>query len=267
MFLGVTAPILLIAALFVVLTVSSGGDGGGITPQPPRSDVAGVCVNNSTLAVAGDCATAPAGTNLGVTTRTPVPPTPTPAPRTYTVKAGDTLYSICAAEAPDMSFDSCAGAIVDLSDLDGPDQIAEGQSLRLPAGSGSTSGSASTTPSTRSTPVATPVSEPEPEVEEPDPTPSASLVALGPVEPVEEADEEEATPDVEESNAEEGPTEEELDAVEGTEYTVEDGDSVLGICVDQVPDMPEDECIEFVVLLNDLGGPDEVQAGQVLLLP
>ena len=285
MFAGVTAPILVVAALLVVFVMGGGGGDDLSGPQPPRSDVAGVCVNATPVAgAASDCASTVSPTGLAVSTATPVPPTPTPAPRTYIVRAGDSLSVICAAEAPQMSLDVCVDAIVDLSDLGGPDEIAEGQSLRLPPVASTPIGTTSTT-SDRGASAATPTPsavEPEPTeevasepeateepTEEPQPTPYASLVALGPSDADDDEETLEPEPTTEVTDTEEGttPTDEELAASRGVEYTVQAGDSLLGICVDQVPDMPEDECIEFIVLLNDLGGPDEITAGQVLILP
>ena len=269
MFAGVTAPILLISAFAILLLAGSGGGGGG-TPQPPRSDVAGVCVNMTPAADGNtDCGTTVATSGLVVETATPVPPTATPAPRTYTVRAGDSLFGICTGEAPEMSLDECVGAIVELSDLDGPDEITEGQVLKLPPADGTSAASASGAVSRRTpTPVPaepTAVVETEPEPTQ-EPEPQASLVAIGP----QVVEDEEGVPpeeDATEAPQEATPTDEELAASEGSEYTVEDGDSLLGICASQVPDMDEDECIEFVVLLNDLAGADEVRSGQVLVLP
>ena len=280
MFLGVTAPLLLVLAFLVMFMARGNGGDDSSAPQPPRADVAGVCLNATPGSIgAPDCETTGAPTALIVQTATPVPPTPTPAPRSYTVQAGDTLSLICATEAPAMSQDACVDAIVSLSNLGGPDAIAEGQTLRLPPAA-STPAPPTSSASTRRTPTATPppvqeesaatpevVFEPEPTAtQEPEPTPYASLVALGPAD-IARDDEAEPAAEVAETPEQATPTAEEIETSEGTEYVVEDGDSLLGICVERVPDMPEDECIEFVVLLNALAGPDEITAGQVLILP
>jgi hypothetical protein len=163
MFLGVTAPILVVFA-FLVLVLAGGGDGS--KPQPPRSDIAGVCVNGAgvTPCASTEAATRPDG--LTINTATPVPPTPTPAPRTYVVRSGDTLSAICAAELPELPGDACARLIVEMSGLDGPDAIYEGQALRLP-GAAAPAGTASP----RGTPVATPTPA---AADEPEPTPVLS---------------------------------------------------------------------------------------------
>jgi LysM repeat protein len=272
-FAGVTAPLLIISAFFVVVFYASqGGDDGG--PLPPRSDVAGVCVTSTTGGQECDAAS----TGVQVTTPTPVPPTPTPAPRSYTVQAGDTLSRICGNEAPDLSLDACVEAIVDLSDLEGPHEIFEGQTLKLPPGAAGSNGAATSTRRPAPTPTAVvvepePTLEPEPTEEvvaEPEPEatqePQASLVAIGPADVAPDEDEAEAEPEATEE-PEATPTAEELAESGGTEYEVEDGDSLLGICVNEVPDMDEEECMDFVVLLNDLDGPDEIRSGQEIILP
>ncbi len=265
-FAGVTAPLLVVAAFIVVVFfANTGGDDG--SPQPPRSDVAGICVTATPGSDAlVTCGTTVAPDSLLVSTATPVPPTPTPAPRKYTVKAGDALSLICSNEVPNLEMDACIDAIVKLSGLGGPNEIFEGQVLELPPSSGTSATSTRRTTTTTTTSVAptatavivepTPTEEP---VTEAEPTPAASLVAI---DPTAEPAEEDATTEPETT-----PTDEDLAATEGTEYTVQSGDSLLGICVAEEPNMNEDDCIEFVVLLNDLDGPDQIYEGQVLVLP
>lgn len=276
-FAGVTAPILIVAGFFVVLFYATQG-GDGSSPLPPRSDVAGVCVTGTPGATV-DAAACDVAAGMAVTTPTPVPPTPTPAPRTYTVQAGDTLSRICGNEAPDMALDDCVGRIIELSDLDGPDDmIFEGQQLTLPPGSSSASNrrpasSSQTTANAQptqpaslvaigpsnETPADEPADEPETEViDEPE------VVDEPETEVVEESDEDEAVEDPEPT---EEPSEDDIDASAGSEYVIESGDSLLGICVNLVPEMAEGECVEFVVLLNGLADSDDIIEGQTIFLP
>lgn len=290
MFAGVTAPILLISAFAVVIVASSSGD-DGLSPSPPRSDVAGVCVETTPDADGStDCGTPLAQSGLSVQTPTPVPPSPTPAPRTYTVRSGDTLSVICASQAADMAVDDCVAAIVELSDLGGPDQLAVGQVLNLPRANGASSSPGTTSQRASATATQAPVVAETPAAQDPEAesTRQASLVAIGPQvaedvaavppeddeasEPAEVVAEEdtedvEAVTEVEDETEDEPATDEEVAASEGTEYAVDDGDSLIGICATQVTEMTEDECVEFVVLLNGLSGPDEIYSGQTLILP
>ena len=290
MFLGVTAPILLIAALAVLITA---GNGGSSFPQPPRSDVAGVCLDTGDSTPPPACQTpgpnAPAN-GLIIDTATPATPTPTPAPRTYTVQPGDTLFVICASEAPDLPLDTCVAEVVNLSDLGGPDEIVAGQTLLLPGSVPSPANSArlrtptpapaqqaivesgpatpdenddaesvtateaapdpepSPTDGAGSNPESTPVPEAGQEAEAPAP---ASLVPI--LSPLDVSPEATLPPD--------------FDVSDAWLYVVQPGESILRICFEQVPDLPADECALLVVLLNDLGGPDEIYAHQGLLLP
>jgi LysM repeat protein len=292
MFLGVTAPILFIAA-FAVLVVAKGG--GGL-PSPPRSEIAGVCLF-ATPGTGEACGTLAASFPLGsltVNTATPVLSTPTPVPRTYTVQPGDSLSLICAAEVPELAVDTCIEEVVALSDLAGPDSIVAGQSLRLPGTAAPATGSARRTP----TPAAT-APDPAPQAtEEAEPTPEEEPEAEAAPDGTEAGEPNgEGTPESEGVEAESTPQVEAEDEVEPTAtavgslvplltplevapdatlppdfddarlYVVEVGDSVLSICFGEVPDMPADECARLVVLLNDLGGPDEIYANQGLLLP
>jgi hypothetical protein len=230
-----------------------------------------------------------------------VPPTPTPAPRTYVVQAGDTLSGVCATELSDLPRGACVDLIVEMSGLDGPDAIYEGQSLKLPGAS-----APSGTPPTRRTPAATPTLEAaEPEATatvevEPEPTqafeePTAtSEPVTGVLTPLSRPDQEAGTPDEGEpdggSNAEADETPQgETDGalvpmlgefdVEGATlphdfdmsnahlYTVEPGETILSICLDQYPDLAAGECIGIIVALNGLGGADEIFANQGILLP
>jgi nucleoid-associated protein YgaU len=269
MFLGVTLPILLFGAVFVIFFAGSRG-GSGTPPLPPQSDIAGVCVTGTPDTESAQCHVTPLS-GLLVETATPVPPTPTPKPITYTVQAGDTLSQICAARAPSMATDQCVESIVELNGLDGPSEIFVGQSLQLPAGASSKTTSTTASSTTRSaTPVpsdavpepttvveAEPTDTPAPEpTATPEPTeeaaPQASLTAIGPA--AQDTPQSEATP----VNA---------SAVKGTEYVVQPGDSLLGICVAEVTDMGAEDCVDYTTLLNDLAGPDEIQVGQVLVLP
>lgn len=60
--------------------------------------------------------------------------TPGRSQLTYVVKSGDTLGAICATHVPALPLNDCVAAIVNLNKLAGPDQLAVGQSLALPAG-------------------------------------------------------------------------------------------------------------------------------------
>lgn len=51
------------------------------------------------------------------------------------------------------------------------------------------------------------------------------------------------------------------------EYTVQSGDSLTAICIEQVPELPPDECVSAIVDLNGLAGADQIAIDQVLLLP
>ena len=266
MFAGVTAPLLLIAA-FVILFIAGCNGGDGLSPQPPRSDVGGVCVTATPgTGIATNCGTTLEPNGVLVATATPVPPTPTPAPRSYTVQAGDTLSLICAGEVPALSVDICVDQIVSLSHLGGPDEIAVGQTLRLPP-SATTSSTPTTSTSNRLQATATSIpAQPTPTgeavatattVAEPEPTQRASLVAVGPA----------AVSTVTEDTAADSTTPDSTEVPQGTAYVVQAGDSLLGICVDQVPDMDGHDCVEFLVALNHLDGPDQIQEGQTIYLP
>jgi nucleoid-associated protein YgaU len=287
MFVGVTAPLLLVLMLAVFL-FAHGGDNDSLTPEPPRSDIASACSGaNSAGCPTSVSALAPTG--VVVRTATPVPPTPTPGPRSYTVEAGDTLSLICAAEVAEMAIDACIAAVVRLSDLDGPDDIVEGQTLRLPPKAGSTPTS-STRPASSATATRTPqpqagapdvVFEPEPEdddasdevnessadaAEADESKPAASLVALGP-------DGQPPTPTAT-ATATPSPTPSPVPTLppgfrreDATLYTVKPGDNLLSICAEQVPQYSVPDCVYLVVQLNDLQAPDEVYAYQGLLLP
>jgi LysM repeat protein len=306
MFLGVTAPILVVFA-FLVLVLAGGGDGS--LPQPPRSDVAGVCIDASSGAGTTSCASrgpAERPDGLTINTATPVPPTPTPAPRTYVVRSGDTLSVICATELPQLRGDACVDLIVEMSGLDGPDAIYEGQALRLPGGA-----SPAGTASPRRTPVATrtpesagepeptavvetepeptATSEPEPDaVTEPEPT--ATAPAAGVLTPVGGDDEDgeqqagDSAEDATQDEAEETPDgalvprlgdidvegatlPHDFDMSNAHVYVVEPGESLLSICFDQYPDLPAAECVRIIVALNGLGGADEIFANQGIMLP
>jgi LysM repeat protein len=283
-FAGVTAPLLLLSGLFVIIFYATSG-GDEPLPQPPRSDVAGICVT----ATPGPAGTTVCGTD-GLTalgSPTPPPPTPTPAPKTYTVKSGDNLSRICASQVASMDSDACIAGIADLSGLSGPDEmIYEGQQLKLPPSSGSASASTNhATPPTPTTAVQAPTQIPT-ATSEPEPTPSASLTAIDPTQaPADDSSDEtaveEETPEAteasddtadatEEATAEPEdatPTDAEVAAGEGREYTVESGDSLSSICATEVDDMSDGDCVEFVVLLNNLDGPDQIAAGDTILIP
>ncbi len=51
------------------------------------------------------------------------------------------------------------------------------------------------------------------------------------------------------------------------EYTVQPGDSLLAICIDMVPELPSDECVEKIVELNGLADAGQIGIDQVLMLP
>jgi hypothetical protein len=53
----------------------------------------------------------------------------------------------------------------------------------------------------------------------------------------------------------------------GGTYTVVSGDSLFSICAAQVPGMDPNACVEQVVQLNQLPGPDAISVGQELTLP
>ena len=48
-------------------------------------------------------------------------------------------------------------------------------------------------------------------------------------------------------------------------YTVQAGDSLTSICASELPQLPD--CVQAVVTLNKLAGPDVIAVGQVLQLP
>lgn len=48
-------------------------------------------------------------------------------------------------------------------------------------------------------------------------------------------------------------------------YTVQTGESLTSICASELPDLPD--CVEAIVTLNGLAGPDVIAVGQVLELP
>jgi LysM repeat protein len=50
-------------------------------------------------------------------------------------------------------------------------------------------------------------------------------------------------------------------------YVVKSGDSLGAICSAQVPSMAIDACVDAIVKLNKLGGPDQLSVGQSLSLP
>jgi hypothetical protein len=202
------------------------------------------------------------------------------------VQAGDTLSLICSAEVPEMPVDTCVAAVVRLSGLGGPDEIVEGQTLRLPASTAATP-TTSTRPNGGATATRTPqppaaapavVFEPEPAGDEDDVSegttedsadaskPSASLVALGP-----DGLPPSPTPT---ATATAVPTATPVptlppgfDREDATLYTVQPGDSLLTICAEQVPQYSVPDCVYLVVELNDLQGPDQVYAHQGILLP
>lgn len=62
-------------------------------------------------------------------------------------------------------------------------------------------------------------------------------------------------------------TPEEEESPEPVEYTVQPGDGLYLICLAEVPDMDTDACVIEAVELNNLAGPEQIEAGQVLLLP
>lgn len=286
MFLGVTAPILLIAA-FVILVSAGDGD----LPMPPRTDIAGVCLHATPSAGDAACAGSDAANASGallIDTATPVPATPTPPPRNYTVQPGDALSVICAAEAPDMEVETCIAETVSLSELGGPDEIVAGQTIRLP---GTATSGASDSPRPTPTPAPELTQEPdeesiqEPE-EEAEPAVEAPEAADGEGEPeevaVEDAPETDGDPEPGPETTPaaslvpmlqpldvdpEAPLPEDYDIDDAWLYVVQPGESILGICGEQVPDMPADECARYVVVLNELDGPDEIYAHQGLLLP
>ncbi len=258
-FAGVTAPLLLLSGLFVVIFYATGSSDEPL-PQPPRSDVAGICVTATPgpqgLTV---CGTAGA-TGALAASPTPIPPTATPAPKTYTVKSGDTLLRICANQVPSMGPDGCVDSIIQLTGLSGPDEmIYEGQQLTLPPNSGTPTATTHYTAAPTSTPVVEPTATQEPATEtESAPTPSASLVAIETATPADEAT---AAPE------DTTPTDEAIANSQGKEYTVESGDSLSSICASEVADMTVDDCVAFVVLLNNMDGPDQIAAGDTILIP
>jgi hypothetical protein len=132
--IGYSAPIAALVLVFHVLINPADG--------LPSNFAVLEATAGPTAEVAGAAATAPASAQ-----GTPAAPaaTTTPAvskgPLTYIVKSGDSLGAICSVQMPSMAIDACVSAIVQLNRLGGPDQLSVGQSLSLPAISG-TSGNA-----------------------------------------------------------------------------------------------------------------------------
>jgi hypothetical protein len=98
---------------------------GGDTPTPTPT---------WTLTPSPTASTTPTATATLTPTASPSP-TPTPQPgqsRTYTVRPGDTLASICAQVKPTMSPGECISQMVALNNLSSTSNLAVGQVLRIP---------------------------------------------------------------------------------------------------------------------------------------
>jgi LysM repeat protein len=240
--------------------------------------VAGICVTATPgpqgLTV---CGTTDAAGVLAASSPTPIPPTPTPKAKTYTVTSGDTLSRICTNQVAAMGLEGCIDSIIELNDFSGPDEmIYEGQQLTLPPNTGTPTATTHHTAAPTPTPVvvstAEPATEPEASTED-DSSASASLTAIDPAgsgeadDATDDPSSDEATADATEAPENTPPTDEEIAASGGTEYTVESGDSLSSICDATVTDMSVDDCVEFVVLLNNLSGADQVAAGDTILIP
>jgi micrococcal nuclease len=113
------------------------------TPETANADAPQVV--NTTAAQTTAVAAATGTTAPRKPTATP----PAPAASSYVVKSGDSLGAICAAQVTAMSSAECIASIVSANRLTGPDQLAVGQSLVLPAG---TPGTSSTAPTAAPTP-------------------------------------------------------------------------------------------------------------------
>ena len=53
----------------------------------------------------------------------------------------------------------------------------------------------------------------------------------------------------------------------GGTYTVASGDSLFSICAVQAPELDANECVDQIVALNQLAGPETIDIGQELALP
>jgi LysM domain-containing protein len=260
MFLGVTVPVLLLSVFGLLITANTGGS----LPQPPRAEIGGGCPEATPQPGETRACETP-GTTQGrvVATATPVPDKPTPAWRTYAVQAGDTLSVICANEVPDLSSDACIEEIVSLSELDGPNDLSVGQELRLPPLASASPSSAAPAPS-RTPASRGAVAEETPATED------ESAGGSGAAANASDA-EEGGADDNAESEASDAASDVSLpadfDVNDARLYVVQDGDSLLTICSGQVSGLTTEECMQIVVLLNDLEGTDEIFASQELLLP
>jgi LysM repeat protein len=212
------------------------------------------------------------------------------------VKSGDSLSRICASQLPTMDSDACIAGVVDLSGLSGPDEmIYEGQQLKLPPSSGQSTASTNRATPPTPTPVVQTATQIPTATTEPEPTPSASLTTIDPTQaPTAEDSSEDTSTDEESADATETPeeatetpkdasgateeateepeddtadTDAEVAAGEAREYTVKSGDSLSSICATEVDDMSDSDCVEFVALLNNLDGPDQIAAGDTILIP
>lgn len=126
--IGYGAPI----ALIVLAVQTVRGD-----DMPPGGLAAANSRPGPTAEVAGKVSSPQATPN----TSTAPARTPTVAASvlTYVVKSGDNLGAICSAHVPAMAINACVAAIVELNKLGGPDKLAVGQTLTLPATGGSSS--------------------------------------------------------------------------------------------------------------------------------
>ena len=119
------------AGLPVALLAACGGSGGSSSSASAKASASVAAVAVATVAPAN----------------TPTPaPTATPAGVAYTVKSGDTLGKIAAAN------NSTVEAIVKANNLSDPDKLQVGQQLTIPAVAASASASAGGLPAAASKP-------------------------------------------------------------------------------------------------------------------
>lgn len=48
-------------------------------------------------------------------------------------------------------------------------------------------------------------------------------------------------------------------------YTIQPGDNLSAICASEAPDVPD--CLDAIIELNGLDSPDDIQAGETILIP
>jgi peptidoglycan/xylan/chitin deacetylase (PgdA/CDA1 family)/LysM repeat protein len=122
----------LLSALVVLILAGISCGGGGDNPSPANSASASASGSRTATATPGASSVTPAA---GSPTDTPPPgeePTIPPAQQTYTVQAGDTLYSIAA------RFGTTVEAVAQANGISDPTHINVGQVLVIPLVPGQT---------------------------------------------------------------------------------------------------------------------------------